>query len=73
MSVKSIEVIFKLSLFDMVRNLFVPKAKQTPRVATFTSFDDFEIESDGFLSVRFGKSCYLYPAHKIARIKTTLH
>lgn len=72
MSVKSIEVIFKRSLFDMVRNLFVPKSKRFPRVATFSGFDDFEIESDGFLSVHFGKSCYLYPAHKIARIKTTL-
>lgn len=73
MSVKSIEVIFKRSLFEMVRNLFVPKAKRFPRVATFSGFDGFEIESEGFLSVRFGKSCYLYPAHKIARIKTTLY
>lgn len=73
MSVKSIEVIFKRSLFDMVRNLLVPKSKRFPRVATFTGFDDFEIESDGGLSIRFGKRYYLYPAHMIARIKSTLH
>lgn len=66
---KSIEVIFKRSFADVVRNLFVPKAKRFPRVATFTGFSHHWVEPDKSLHVEFTNVAYCYPAHKIARIK----
>lgn len=53
MKLVSVEVIFKRSLADVVRNLFVSKAKRFPRVATFEGTTSCAIE-DGFLSVSWG-------------------
>lgn len=69
--VKTIEVIFKRSLADVVRNLFVPKAKRFPRVVTFTGFSYHWIASDKSLHVEFTNAAYCYPAHKVARIKVS--
>lgn len=69
MKLVSVEVIFKRSLADVVRNLFVSKAKRFPRVATFKGTTSCAIVA-GFLSVSWGNTYYTYPLHKIARIKT---
>lgn len=67
-----IEVIFKRSVADVVRNLFRSKSKRYPRVAVFEveNHDDFDI-TDGGLRVDFGDTAYIYPMHKIARIKVS--
>ena len=70
MELVSVEVIFKHSVFDVIRNLFVPKAKRFPRVATFTGMSSFVIEEDGSLSVSWDNTYYHYPANMLARIKT---
>lgn len=69
MKLVSVEVIFKRTLSDVVRNLFVSKAKRLPRVATFKGATNHCIE-DGFLSVSWGTTYYTYPLHKVERIKT---
>lgn len=69
MKLVSVEVIFKRTLSDVVRNLFVPKAKRFPRVVTFEGTTSYTLE-DGFLSVSWGSTYYTYPLHKVARIKT---
>lgn len=65
-----IEVIFKHTLFDKVRNLFVSKRKQFPRVALFEGYDTYSTAT-GDLSVRWGRNRYVYPMHKIERMKFT--
>lgn len=69
MKLVSVEVIFKRTLSDLVRNLFVAKSKRLPRVATFKGNSSHVIE-DGFLSVSWGNTYYTYPLHKVERIKT---
>lgn len=64
----TIEVIFKRSWVQVIRNLFVPKAKRYPRVATFKGFTDYNV-SEHQLYVRWGGARYIYPMHKIERIK----
>lgn len=73
MATYNIEVIFKRRLSDVVRNLFVPKAKRFPRVATFkdVAWEDYEIEDEASLRVTFGATSYIYPSHMIGRIKVT--
>lgn len=71
--IKSVEVIFKRSLADVVRNLFVPKAKRFPRVATFTGFSGFYLYDDQSIHLEFGNVSYNYPSHKIGRIKIVRH
>lgn len=67
----TIEVIFKRSFADLVRNLFVPKAKRFPRVATFNGLSNYFVGQDKSLLVEFSNVAYCYPSHKIARIKLT--
>lgn len=62
-----IEVIFKRSVVDVVSNLFRRKAKRYPRVAKFDA-KSFVVGAGG-LCVNFGGVSYIYPMHKIARIK----
>lgn len=71
--VKSIEVIFKRSWSDVIRNVFVSKAKRFPRVATFTGFSYYCVHSDKSLTVEFNNVTYCYPSHKIGRIKIVRH
>ena len=70
----NIEVIFKRSLADVLRNLFVPKAKRFPRVATFRDVhvDDYHITEESSLRVDFGDVSYIYPSHYIGRIKVSV-
>ncbi|UQK57855.1 hypothetical protein Kp7_15 [Klebsiella phage Kp7] len=70
MKLVSVEVIFKRSVFDVIRNMFVPKAKRFPRVATFKGVSSFVIEEDGSICVSWGNTYYHYPAHMLARVKT---
>ena len=67
-----IEVIFKRSVADVVRNLFRSKAKRFPRVAVFEveNRNNFVI-TDGGLRVEFGDTAYVSPMHKIERIKAS--
>lgn len=69
MKLVSVEVIFKRTLSDVVRNLFVPKSKRFPRVVTFKGVTSHTI-TDGLLEVSWGNTYYAYPLHKVARIKT---
>lgn len=68
-----IQVYFQLSLKDRIHNLFQPKEKRMVRNRTFKvdGYDDFELGSDGSLRVEFGNVAYIYPAHRIGRIKVS--
>lgn len=61
MSNKIVEVIFKRSLSDILGGL--------PRVATFKDMDRYTVKSDGTLSVWWDGVQYIYPSHRIKRLK----
>lgn len=69
MALKSVEIIFKRSLADVLRNLFVPKAKRFPRVATFTNMDSYDLMENGDVTLVWGSTYYTYPRRGIRRIK----
>ncbi|WWY65348.1 hypothetical protein [Escherichia phage vB_EcoP_LHP] len=71
MSKVIIVVHFKHTLGDKLRNLFRPKAKRFPEVATFTGFDEHIMTGLGGLKVRWGDSVYHYPSHQLRRVKVT--
>lgn len=56
-----VHVIFKRTLGDIIGGC--------PRKATFKDMDHFVVKQDGALVVEWGRDKYIYPAHKIARIK----
>lgn len=67
-NIKSIEVIFKRSKLQWIKNLFLKKAKRFPRVASFEGFSGYRF-SDAGLLVQWGSSRYFYPMHKLERVK----
>lgn len=71
-NIKSIEVIFKRSKLQWVKNLFLKKAKRFPRVVNFEHFTGYRF-SDAGLMVQWGSSRYFYPMHKLERVKFVQH
>ncbi len=71
-NIKSIEVIFKRSKLQWVKNLFRKKAKRFPKVATFTGFIGYRLSEAG-LTVGWGGTRYFYPLHMIALVKFVPH
>lgn len=70
MDIIKVEIIFKHTLADKVKNLFRPKAKRFPAVVTFTGFDAASHSTQG-VRVRWGKTAYHYPWHQVKRLKLT--
>lgn len=56
-----VEVIFKRSLSDILGGC--------PRVATFGNMKNYTIKQDGTLVVEWDGAKYIYPAHRIKRLK----
>lgn len=71
-NLKSIEVIFNRTFYQVLINLTRPKAKRVPRTATFEGFSGYHLSEAGLL-VAFGKQRYFYPYHMIGRVKFVQH
>ncbi|MGL5456716.1 MAG: hypothetical protein ACRDB3_17745 [Citrobacter telavivensis] len=71
-NIKSIEVIFKRSKLQWLKNIFRKKAKRFPAVATFEGFTGYKFSEAG-LMVQWGNSRYFYPMHKLERVKFVTH
>lgn len=68
---QTVEIIFKRSLLDVVKNLFRKKAKRFPAVAKFENVARCDI-LPGAVRVEFyiiNSPVYYYPLHKVARVK----
>ena len=69
----TVEIIFKRSMLDVVKNLFRPKAKRFPAVARFENVLACDV-LNGAVLVRFNGpvgGVYYYPLHKVDRVNKT--
>ena len=68
---QTVEILFKRSLLDVVKNLFRHKAKRFPAVAKFKNVARCDI-LPGAVRVEFAEinsPVYYYPIHTVKRVK----